>query len=72
LGAKVSRGHDVHVCNPSAENLPASHSVQTVAPSVAEYLPAGHFVHALSDDAPVTVENLPAAQGVHVCAPAPE
>jgi hypothetical protein len=45
--------------------LPAPHSVQDVAPSVAEKLPVGQFEHEL---APVAVEYLPAMQFVHVSA----
>jgi hypothetical protein len=43
----------------------ATHTLDTVAPAVTEYVPAVQFVHTVATVAPVTVEYFPAPQSVH-------
>ena len=54
-------GHDEHIVEPSALNLPAAQSSHLDAPEEALNVPAAQFLHANAPD----VLNLPAGHGVH-------
>ncbi len=54
----------------AAENRPAAHAVQLVAPKLGWNLPAAHLVQRTENAAPVAVPKAPAAQLAQYVAPA--